>query len=244
MKGGMTHSRPWKRLKGVTDLLDVLDAHLHRPVWWPAETPFEVCAGAVLTQNTNWRNAEKALARLRAEGLLDPAAIPRTGREELETLVRESGFYRRKAETLRVLASYINERHGGRVERLSLLPTSEARRELLSLRGIGEETADAILLYACGVPVFVADAYARRLFSRTGLASGNQSYSAIRKMTERELGGDAGALGRLHALVVETGKRFCRRNPLCGECFLSGRCATGRLLSEQQNGIAEHKDEE
>ena len=138
--------------------------------WWPGETPFEVMVGAVLTQNTNWSNVEKAIQNLRDAGLLDPAAMAGTAPETLAELIRPSGYYRQKSGRLARMAAWLSDTAGGKVERLRKMPADGLRRQLLALSGIGPETADSILLYALDKPVFVVDAYTFRVLTRHGLA--------------------------------------------------------------------------
>ncbi|NIQ96249.1 MAG: endonuclease III domain-containing protein [Desulfuromonadales bacterium] len=196
--------------------------------WWPAETPFEVAVGAVLTQNTAWTNVEKAIANLKKAEALSPAAIRDCSRPELEALIRPAGFFRQKAERLQLFVEHLFACHGGSLERLLAAPLSEARRELLSLKGIGPETADSILLYAGGHPSFVVDAYTRRLFGRLGLLDGGENYEVIRELFMSQLPPDVEMFNEYHALIVEECKTFCRKSrPRCADCPLLADCPTG-----------------
>ena len=187
--------------------------------WWPARGPFEVMVGAVLTQNTSWKNVERAIANLRGAGLLEPRALAKVSRETLERLVKPSGFFRVKATRLKALVDFVMERYGGRVEAMAREPGWLIRGELLSVHGIGEETADSILLYALEKPFFVVDAYTRRILTRQGVISGRESYGEIQRFFMDQLPGDVELFKEYHALLVELGKNYCRaRNPLCGEC--------------------------
>lgn len=180
-----------------------------------AHTPahrFEVALGAVLTQNTAWGNVEKALRSLSAAGVRNPKAVLARTQDGLAALVRSSGYHNQKARTLRVLAGFLEppaRRRAGR-------PPS--RDELLALRGIGEETADSILLYAYGQPVFVVDAYTRRVLVRLGIAGGGESYGAIQQLFHEALPADPELFGEYHALIVAHAKSRCRSRPLCAGC--------------------------
>ncbi|MDA1107746.1 MAG: endonuclease [Proteobacteria bacterium] len=193
--------------------------------WWPGETPFEVMVGAVLTQNTAWSNVEKAIANLRAARLLDAAAIIRTRPARLAKLLTPSGYFNVKARRLRSLCAWYVEQGG--FDALSQRDTSRLRSELLALHGIGPETADDILLYAFERPVFVIDAYTRRLFKRLGLIAGDETYEALRAGVERRLarGDDRIALfNEFHALIVAHAKNICRPRPRCEVCCLARTC--------------------
>ena len=155
--------------------------------WWPAETPFEVIVGAILTQNTSWTNVERALTNLRQANALDLDAIRILPLAELEQLIRPSGYYRQKAARLKGFIAYLDQRYGGSLGKMLSTPTSRLRAELLSLRGIGHETADAILLYAGRHEICVVDAYARRILSRHGVISDSATYDEIRTLVERAL---------------------------------------------------------
>ncbi len=192
--------------------------------WWPAETPFEVMIGAVLTQNTAWTNVERAIVRLRARAALDARAILDLPEAELAETIRPAGYYNVKARRLRAFCAAF-EAAGG-LDGWSALTTPELRRTLLAINGVGPETADDILLYAFERPVFVVDAYTRRIFERLGLLAGGETYDAIRAAFEQALGPDAALFNQYHALIVEHGKDVCRaRRPACVDCCLRGRCS-------------------
>ena len=206
-----------KRLLQMYGRLDRFFGDLH---WWPGESPFEVCVGAILTQNTNWSNVEKAIGRLKAERVLDPLALFGLRDETLADLIRPSGYFRVKTKRLKAFLEVLCSEFAGDVERMlsgDLLPT---RRRLLEIPGIGEETADSMLLYAGGRPVFVVDAYTRRILVRHGFLGGNPSYGEIQRLFMTHLLPDADLYNQYHALIVQTGKRYCRKDPDCGECPL------------------------
>lgn len=196
--------------------------------WWPGETPFEVMVGAVLTQNTAWTNVERAIDNLKAAEALDPHTIVAVEPEQLAEWLRPSGYFNVKADRLRNLCRWYLE-HGGHAA-LSDWDTPRLRAGLLTVKGVGKETADDILLYAFERPVFVVDAYTRRIFSRLGLVAPDIDYEALRGWFEAELGkgGEASRLfNEYHALIVNHGKDVCRPRPRCEQCCLSRRCAGG-----------------
>ena len=183
--------------------------------WWPGEGPLEIAIGAILTQNTNWKNVERAIQNLKAEGLLDLERLLRIPQERLETLIRPAGYFRVKARRLRSFLRWLQAQGG--FEPLQRRPLSEVRDAFLQVEGIGPETADSILLYALGRPVFVIDAYTRRILNRHGIEPGN-TYEDYRRWFESQLPRDPQLFNEFHALLVEIGKRYCRRNPLCDRC--------------------------
>ena len=203
--------------------------------WWPAQGPFEMMVGALLTQRTTWHNAGLAIAALRRFDALSPEALARLPVPEIEALVRPAGTYRVKAARLRALARWYVD-SGGR-ESMASRATADLRAELLGLAGVGPETADDILVYAFGRPVFVVDAYARRILSRYGWAKGHEPYERLSAAVAEVFGPDAPALGEFHALLVEHGKRHCRAKPRCRGCPLAERCATGQRHSERGAAI-------
>jgi endonuclease-3 related protein len=193
--------------------------------WWPAQDPFEVMVGAVLTQNTAWTNVERALLRLGARVELTAEAILGLPPGELAECIRPAGYFNVKARRLRAFCASVLE--GGGTDRLSRLGTRELRRRLLGIHGVGPETADDILLYAFDRPVFVVDAYTRRIFGRLGMLAGTEGYEAIRAAFEAALGPDASLYNEYHALIVRHGKDVCRTRPRCAACCLRTRCAVG-----------------
>ena len=193
--------------------------------WWPARDRFEMMAGALLTQRTTWRNAARALAALRRAGALSPETLARLPIAEIEPLVRPAGTFRMKAARLQAMARWYIDSGGW--EDLAVRSTPELRAQLLALSGIGAETADDILVYAFERPVFVVDAYARRILSRCGWAKGDEPYEWLSKSVAHAIGRDAALLGEFHALLVEHGKRRCRTTPRCEGCPLAAQCRTG-----------------
>jgi endonuclease-3 related protein len=189
--------------------------------WWPGETPFEVIVGAILTQSTGWGNVERAIANLRAAGMLTVSAMSRVRTARLATLVRPSGYFRQKAKKLKAFLRFLHDEYEGSLEKMFQTPTSELREKLLSVHGIGRETADSILLYAGNHPIFVVDAYTHRIFGRHGLTDGKPEYENVRAMIEASIPQTAELFNEFHALIVNTGKNWCRKSaPRCEECPL------------------------
>jgi endonuclease-3 related protein len=203
----------------------LLQARFGPQQWWPAETPFEVAVGAILTQNTAWTNVERAVANLRAAEALSPAAIRSLAGDRLEQLIRPAGFFRQKAARLQHLATILVDRYGGDVARLCAGPLDQARGRLLALPGIGPETADSILLYAAQRPSFVVDAYTRRILTRLGLLTGKEGYEAIRARFLEALPHEVPLFNEYHALIVTLAKGHCRKQrPACPTCPLQLLC--------------------
>ncbi len=196
--------------------------------WWPGEPGFEMMVGAVLTQAASWANVESAIANLRSAGALTPRAIRAMRQDELARLVYPSGYYNAKARKLKALAEYIGERFADDLDAMAREETGTLRNDLLRVYGIGEETADDILLYAVGKPSFVVDAYTRRLFWRLGLAPAMGSYAVYRAPFMQHLPKDPRLFGEYHALVVRHGKEVCKKEPICEGCCLLEMCPTGR----------------
>ncbi len=199
--------------------------------WWPGETPFEVMVGAVLTQNTNWQNVEKAIGNLREADLLEPAALYAVPIEELEELLRPAGYFRIKARRLRSLLASIMDRYGGDLDAMFATSMGVLREELLAVNGIGPETADSILLYAGGMPAFVVDAYTHRILSRHGWVDLEADYHQIQDFLQSRLADDPALFNEFHALLVFVGKHYCRkRGPRCDECPLHDMLPDGGPL--------------
>ncbi|MGB5622072.1 MAG: endonuclease [Gammaproteobacteria bacterium] len=207
--------------------------------WWPGQTPFEVCVGAILVQNTNWNNAARAIEALRGSDLLRPHNLVAAPVSKLEALVRPAGCYRQKARRVRGFSRWWMD--AGEMPGLQSQETEILRAALLALPGIGPETADCILLYALGRPVFIVDAYTRRLLSRLGIAevgARRRGYEMLRQRVEVLAGPDAALLGELHAWIVEHGKQRCGARPRCDGCPLGGDCtypATGLIGRQTRN---------
>ena len=201
-----------------------LMAHYGRQNWWPAEDPFEVIVGAILTQSAAWVNVEKAIANLKQAKALSPPALRRLPDPELARLIYPCGYYNAKALKLKSLAYWLGEHYDDNLGKLFSTDTDQLRQQLLSVHGIGEETADSILLYAAGKPIFVIDAYTRRIISRLGLAPESNSYTVYQELFMHHLPTDVRLFNEYHALLVCLGKNVCRRHPRCRECCLNNRC--------------------
>lgn len=217
--------------------------------WWPAQSRFEVIVGAYLTQNTNWTNVEKAMANLRRARVLSVRGLREVPLEQLQTLIRPSGYFRQKAVKLKHFIRFLDENYSGSLDRMFAQPTEKLRAELLALSGVGPETADSILLYGGNHPVFVVDAYTRRIFDRHGIIGAKTKYDDIRVLIEEAVSGAAPELlwkgergddprhpvsrmsrmarselaqhyNELHALIVRAGNLYCRSTPRCEGCPL------------------------
>lgn len=203
--------------------------------WWPGETPFEVMVGAILTQNTSWRNVEKAIAELKAKGVLTPKGVHQLRKPELEKLIRSSGFYRLKAERLKRFVDFLFDAFGGDIERMKATDLRELRRRLLGLNGIGPETCDSILLYGLEKPIFVVDAYTKRILSRHGLVGEKASYEEVQRLFMDHLPTEEKLFNEYHALLVRLAKSYCLKKPNCAPCPL-------RTLEVQRRRLATKKD--
>lgn len=207
---------PWARTARLERLLRELSEGFGPQTWWPAETPFEVIVGAVLTQNTAWTNVERALAGLRALGPLTPARLLAAGDAELAAAIRPSGYFNAKARKLKAISAWYLG--AGGLAALRERPLAPLRAELLGVHGVGPETADSILCYAAGRRTAVVDAYTRRILSRHGLLAADLPYEAIRAWLERRLAPSQWVYEEFHALFVRAGYRGCKPTPDCEAC--------------------------
>jgi endonuclease-3 related protein len=194
--------------------------------WWPGETPLEITLGAYLTQNTSWRAVERSLTNLREHGVLEAAALLAMPEEELRTLLRPSGYMVRKTVAIRAFLGFLFAEAGGSFERLAAMRTDALRPKLLALPGVGQETADAILLYALGHEAMVVDEYLRRVTVRHGLAAERASYDAFQRLAWSAFAGERGQhrvrhANEFHALIVMVGKEHCGPKPRCAGCPLA-----------------------
>lgn len=211
-----------KKLKGpLLKIYGLLYKRFGPRYWWPGDTRFEIILGAILTQNTAWGNVEKAIGNLKNKRLLSIKALSCISEKALGQLIRPSGYYNIKARRVKDFLRFLNSRYKGNIGRMFKREPFELREELLSVKGIGPETADSILLYAGGKPIFVVDAYTKRIFSRHGFIDKGEGYSALQSLFMENLPCDAGLFNEFHALIVELGKSICRsRKPLCSKCPL------------------------
>ena len=199
--------------------------------WWPGETPFEVCVGAILTQNTAWSNVEKALARLRRRDRLSFARLRALRPSRIAPLIRASGTFNVKARRLAAFLRFLEREYSGEVERMSAQPPAELRGKLLGVTGIGRETADSIVLYAAGLPLFVVDAYTRRIFARLGLIRGDESYDELQAFFMKRLPAERDLYNDFHAQIVLLGKDHCRSRPRCASCPIEDLCPKHGLVA-------------
>ncbi len=206
-----------------------LSAHFGPQHWWPGDGAFEVIVGAILTQNTAWTNVEKAMVNLKRDRLLTPTALRQARTEQIARRVRPSGYYHLKARKLKVFVLHLFEKHRGRLAHLFAQDTASLRAELLDVYGIGPETADSIILYAANQPIFVVDAYTRRIAARLGLARADASYDELQQLFMAHLPPDTAMFNEYHALLVALGKHFCLKSlPRCAECPLCALCPAGK----------------
>ncbi len=225
----------------ITEIYEKLLAFFGPQGWWPVYSDngpryhpgdfsypktdiqrIEIAFGAILTQQSSWKNAEKALFNLMEHGLLDLEGILETEEEILRNIIRSSGYFRQKAERLKLFSGFVLDRHGD-MEDLFSSDTKELRRELLSVKGIGNETADSIILYAAKKPKFVVDAYTFRLIERMGIAE-ERDYDSVQRLFEEEMPKNPEIYSEYHALLVELGKNHCRKKPNCTDCPLKQIC--------------------
>ena len=200
-----------------------LYAHFGPQDWWPGESGLEVMVGAILTQNTNWNNVEKAIANLKGADLLRLPTLSELPQALLAEYIRPAGYYNVKAARLHNLLRLIRERYDDSLENLFALPLPELRQQLLAVRGIGPETADSIILYAAGKPIFVVDSYTQRILLRHNLIDETCDYHTLQELFMDNLPADVAMFNEYHALLVRTGNRFCKKsNPLCENCPLEG----------------------
>jgi endonuclease-3 related protein len=201
--------------------------------WWPGDTPFEVCVGAILTQRTSWRNVEKALDVLRARGLLSYDGLRALPPHRLAPLIRAAGFFKVKSRRLAAFVVFLGREYRGDVRAMRGEDPLVLRAKLLSVAGIGPETADAIALYAAEQPLFVVDAYTRRVFARLGHLRGDEGYLGVQRFFHERLPRDPALFNDYHAQIVRLAKEACRTLPRCGDCPLDDVCAKKGLPSRR-----------
>jgi len=190
--------------------------------WWPGETPFEVMVGAILTQNTSWGNVEKAIQKLKGKRVLNPEGIYYLKKSQLASLIKSSGYYRIKADRLKTFVDFLFDKYGGDMQKMRREELGGLRDKLLGVKGIGPETADSILLYGLRKPIFVVDAYTKRILSRHGMVSEKATYEEIQRLFMSHLPLDEKLFNEYHALFVHLGKTLCKKMPKCDICPLKG----------------------
>ena len=208
----------------LLDIYHLLMANYGPQHWWPAQEPFEIIVGAILTQSAAWGNVEKAIANLKSAKAVSPEALRHLSLSKLAVLVYPCGYYNAKALKLKTFAHWLGESYDDNLGRLFANDTDLLRQQLLSIRGIGQETADSINLYAASKPIFVIDAYTRRIINRLGLAPEGNSYAAYQALFMHNLPADVKLFNEYHALLVCLAKDVCRTRPLCQQCCLGSLC--------------------
>lgn len=202
--------------------------------WWPGETSFEVMVGAILTQNTSWRNVEKAIQKLKGKGLLNAKGIRQLKKSKLASLIKSSGYYRIKADRLKSFIDFLFKEYDGDLKRMKREGLGELREKLLGVKGIGPETSDSILLYGLEKPIFVVDAYTRRILSRHGIISGKASYGEVQKLFMDYIPRDEKLFNEYHALFVHLGKTVCKKIPRCDICPLRDKIGNKKWEMESR----------
>jgi len=217
-----------KKYKKVTeDILINIYQKLYSSIgprgWWPAESTFEIVIGAILTQNTSWKNVKKAVSNLKRENLLSPQILFNTDTKVIAEIIKSSGYYNQKAKKVKNFLEYF-KLFDFSFERMAERDLEELREQLIKINGIGEETADSILLYALDKPVFVIDAYTKRIFSRLGFISENIKYSDLQRLFTEHLKKDTPLFNEYHALIDYLAHFICRKKPECQRCVLNDEC--------------------
>ncbi|MEK6678579.1 MAG: endonuclease III domain-containing protein [Nitrospirota bacterium] len=207
--------------KALLEIYNILHKQFGPQHWWPAETPFEVIVGAILTQNTAWGNVTKAIDNLKKEGYLMPELLYSLSISKLARLIRPSGYYNIKAKRLKEFLKFLFNEYDGSLEKMFKINLSELREKLLKINGIGPETADSILLYAGNYPIFVIDAYTKRILQRHNIINDGIDYHPLQRLFMDNLPEDADLFNEYHALIVKTAKDFCKKKPLCDICPLN-----------------------
>ena len=226
---GLIAGEKMKSKKQITEklqlLYDKMFGHFGHRRWWPGDSNFEICVGAILTQSVSWKNVAKAIENLKNAGLLELDKMYQADPEAIENCIIPTLYYRQKAKKLKAFVNHVTENYAGNLSAFLGKDQGELREELLNLHGIGPETADSIILYAANKPVFVVDAYTRRIFARLGLFKDDISYAEMQGFFIRHLTPDVQFYNEYHALIVGVGNRFCsNKKPKCAECPLTGLC--------------------
>jgi len=216
------HDRPLRQQ--LTEVYRLLLDRYGPQQWWPADDPFEVIVGAILTQSAAWGNVEKAIFNLKQTGALTPVSLRKLPLDELAELIYPSGYYNAKALKIKSFVERLEDAHQDSLEKLFSLDVPSLRRELLTIHGIGPETADSIVLYAARKPIFVIDAYTRRILPRLGLSPPRNDYSAFQELFMENLPTEEKLFNEYHALLVRHGKEVCKKVPLCDQCCLRSLC--------------------
>lgn len=213
----------------LIELYQKLSGHFGEQGWWPADTEFEVIVGAILTQSSSWTNVEKAIKNLKSENLLTSRALLIVDDVKLREAVKPVGYYNQKTKKLKTFVGFLYDKYDGNLGGFLDQPQDKLRNELLSIWGIGPETADSIILYAANKPSFVVDAYTKRIFCRLGAVGEDVTYHDLKKFFELNLPADLQLYKEFHALIVELGKNYCKRKPLCCICPIGDACENGGI---------------
>jgi len=208
----------------LTEIYRILFVRYGPQHWWPGDTTFEVIVGAILTQSAAWGNVEKAISNLKQAGALNPASLRQLPLDRLAQLIYPSGYYNAKSLKLKAFVEYLGEAHHDSLGKLFSLDIHRLRSELLDIHGIGPETADSIILYAAHKPIFVIDAYTRRILHRLGLGPPRDDYATFQALFMENLPEDEKLFNEYHALLVRNGKEVCKKVPLCDRCCLKEMC--------------------
>jgi len=224
----------------ILEIYEKLLNHFGEQKWWPVTNQdsvkptyekrdrlterqkFEICVGAILTQNTNWKNVEIAIENLNKENLIDIRKIKKVDTKKLARLIKSSGYYNQKAIKLKIFAKYLAENYKGNLKEFFRQDIEKLREELLTIKGVGPETADSIILYAAERPVFVVDAYTKRIMNRIGFKE--ESYEELQNLFMENLEKSSQLFNEYHALLVELGKKICKTKPLCDKCPINNEC--------------------
>jgi len=220
--------------KQLTKIYKKLLSHYGPRNWWPAKTKFEVIVGSILVQNVSWGNAKKAVNNLREKKLLTPEALHKCPIFKLAPLIKSSRFYNQKAQKLKNFTSYLMKTYNGSLRKMFATDTEQLREELLSIKGLGFETVDSILLYAGNKLSFVSDAYTKRILNRYGLVNEKAKYNEIRSLFMENLPTDESLYNEYHALIVHHGAFICQSNPKCEECVLVKDCSFGKCSGNRK----------
>lgn len=220
-------------MNSIFHIYDILLDKFGHQHWWPGESRFEIIIGAILTQNTNWQNVEKAIKNIKNAAMMEPAAMHKLPAQKLAALIRPAGYYNIKAARIKNFLDRLFADYNGSLEALDNLPDYSLRQELLTIKGIGRETADSIMLYAYNRPVFVVDAYTARILSRHGIIDSCCDYEQLRETMESALPQDRSLFNEYHALLVKLGKDYCRSKPKCEDCPLNKLPIVSELVERQ-----------
>jgi endonuclease-3 related protein len=214
--------RNHRHYKILTDIYNTLYSHFGPRNWWPGDTPFEIAVGAILTQNTNWANVEKAILNLKKKKILNARILHKMPHAGLAALIRPAGYYNVKAKRLKNFLAFLADKYKGSMSRMKSAELSVLREELMAVNGIGPETADSILLYSLEKSVFVIDAYTKRILQRHGMVSKEATYHEMQEIFHENLPQEVQLYNEYHALFVMLGKDYCRPKPRCRDCPLEG----------------------